>query len=400
MVQTTARNATLADMADLLKEQHARKVDIVAPASKITAVDGNLVVKDAEPIIDADGVTDADGVYTPTAVADEGVAEKLAIPVRYLRAMREARTDLYDANVNGWLHGRRPKVRRVVRDGVDSHEVIREGISPDPRSFLIRAFRGDDGGAGVARAVLSDSYSIMDNLDVLSAALDGVKQAGVDVEIDGCDLSDRRMYVRVKAPQVSLLAPQLLAGYRSPFSGQTGEDNPTMFAGFQISNSETGCGAFSIVPRLVVQVCNNGMCITRDAMRKVHLGGKLDEGVIRWSQDTQQKNLELVTAQARDAVATFLDVDYMRRVITRMEAEADVKLTDAADTVKRVTRKLQFTQEHTAGILDHFIRGGQTTAGGVMHAVTAYTQTVDDPDTAAEFEAAAERVLTEAAAHA
>ncbi|MEU7912281.1 hypothetical protein [Microbispora bryophytorum] len=32
-----------------------------------------------------------------------------------------------------------------------------------------------------------------------------------------------------------------------------------MFAGFVISNSETGCGAFTITPRLLVQVCRNGM---------------------------------------------------------------------------------------------------------------------------------------------
>ena len=29
------------------------------------------------------------------------------------------------------------------------------------------------------------------------------------------------------------------------------------------------------------------MTFTRDAMREVHLGGRLAEGVIRWSADTQ-----------------------------------------------------------------------------------------------------------------
>jgi hypothetical protein len=36
-----------------------------------------------------------------------------------------------------------------------------------------------------------------------------------------------------------------------------------VFSGFVISNSETGCGAFTLTPRLVVQVCRNGMTITR-----------------------------------------------------------------------------------------------------------------------------------------
>src|SRR5690554_8025350 len=40
----------------------------------------------------------------------------------------------------------------------------------------------------------------------------------------------------------------------------------------------------------------------------------------------------------------------------------------------------------TAGILEHFIQGGQPTAGGVMHAVTSYAQTISDADRAYEIE--------------
>lgn len=91
----------------------------------------------------------------------------------------------------------------------------------DPRSFLVRCFRPDDEGSeGVARAFLSDRYRPVDNLDVLTAALEGVKATGVNIEVAGCDLTDRRMYVRITAPEVQALAPTLLAGYRSPFSGR------------------------------------------------------------------------------------------------------------------------------------------------------------------------------------
>jgi hypothetical protein len=69
------------------------------------------------------------------------------------------------------------------------------------------------------RAFLSDGYKIIDNLDVLLAVLDGVRQAGAPVQVDGCDLTERRMYVRVVCEQVRVLAPALLAGYRSPFTG-------------------------------------------------------------------------------------------------------------------------------------------------------------------------------------
>jgi hypothetical protein len=83
--------------------------------------------------------------HTPTEVCDQGLADKLGIPGAYLRRLCAEHPALYDANDNGWLE----------RSG---------------KRYLIRALRGDSGGA-VARAFLSDGYKIIDNLDVLMAAL-------------------------------------------------------------------------------------------------------------------------------------------------------------------------------------------------------------------------------------
>lgn len=47
------------------------------------------------------------------------------------------------------------------------------------------------------------------------------------------------------------------------------------------------------------------MTITRDAVRAVRLGERMEEGV-RWSGDTMDRQLALVTAKARDAVTAFL----------------------------------------------------------------------------------------------
>ncbi|MFW6192519.1 MAG: hypothetical protein ACOC83_03445, partial [Gemmatimonadota bacterium] len=137
-------------------------------------------------------------------------------------------------------------------------------------------------------------------------------------------------------------APDPLDGYRSPFSGETGADNPTVFAGFVIGNSETGGGAFTVTPRIVVQVCTNGMTVKRDALRSIHIGGRMDEGVIRWSDDTNRKTLDLVTAQTRDAVQTFLDVDYVRAKIAELREAAGKPVLpgETQDTIKRVASTL------------------------------------------------------------
>lgn len=411
-VATETRHADLTDMVQMLREQHARKVDVVAPASAIAAKDGQISLSGVDPMISEEGVTEVNGLYRPTRVFDEGIAEKLGVPLSYVRKMRDRRPDLYDANVNGWLHGRRERRRKGHRNGIPFDELISEPIPGDERSFLLRMFKGDDGEPGIGRAFLSNSYSIMDNIDVLMAALDGVRKAGVDVQIDGCDLTDRRMYVRVVCPEVKALAPTLLRDYRSPWGpelerwkervARTGidygqDDDPIVFAGFEISNSEVGSGAFSITPRMVVKVCANGMKMTQDAMRSVHLGARLEHGLIKWTQDTEQKNLALVQAKTRDAVSTFLDTEYVEKVIAGIEEKSETVLPDSSESVKVIAKKMQYTEEETKGILAHFTRHGHDTAGGVFNAITSYAQLVDDADAAAALEDSAVKALGVAA---
>ncbi|WP_245996810.1 DUF932 domain-containing protein [Streptomyces armeniacus] len=369
----SARNAELGDLARILQRQHDSKIDMVAPASVLSAHGGTLTVRGLPPVITPSGVMTADGTYRPTAVADEGIAAKLGIPLNYLRRMRTERPDLYDTNINGWL-------------------------SKDDRRFLLRGFNDGRGNEGVLRAFLSDSYKVIDNFDVLTAALAGVKESGHDVKITGCDLTDRRMIVRVQSEHVKALAPALLKNYRSPFTGESGSELPIVSAGFVLANSEVGAGAFSIVPRIVVQVCDNGMTIGKDALRAVHLGAKLDAGIIRWSGDTETKNLQLITAQARDAVATFLDRSYVETKIAEIEREAARPVTDAVKTVEVVSKKLRFSEELRDSILQQYIRGGQTTAGGVMQAITATAQTLTDADAAYDLEAQALTAMSLAAA--
>ena len=376
-IKTEVRNADLPDLVDMLKAQSDVRYDVVVPASQIEMRGGDLIVKDGTARFDTEGVYEADARLVPTSIFDEGVSHRFDIPLKYVRTMRgrvasdieqapaEFAPTLYDENVNYWL-------------------------AASNKRHLVRGFLTSDADEpGIARALLSDRYRTIDNYDVLMATLTGVRAAGVEVNIDGGDLSDRRMSLRLTCPEVTAYADEILGGYRSPFTGETGSDNPTVFAGLVVKNSETGGGAFTIVPRIVVQVCNNGLQLTKDAMRAVHLGGKLDDGVVRWSDDTQQHELSLITSKARDAVATFLDVDYMRTKIEELQELAGVEVTRPADTIQRVSKKAGWSETEQDEILSHFIRGGQTTALGVAQAVTAYAQTVQSIDRQDELETTA-----------
>jgi hypothetical protein len=376
-VPTETRNATLGELVETLKAQKGEQLDLVVPATKIRSENGLFLIEGGEPILTENGVTTREDLFKATDVFDEGLSAKLGIPRNYLKRMRADRIDLYDTNVNGWLKG------------------FGDEVGPDPRKFLVRAFKGDP---GVARAFLSDSFGILDNYDALVAALSGVRKAGVDVQINRCDLSDRRMYVTVEAPQVQALAPALLRNYRSPFTGQQGADNPVVSAGFRISNSEVGQGRWTIAPYLTVLVCRNGMTMTQDAIGRSHLGSKMDEGVVTWSLETQRKELELITSQTADIVHTCLNVDYIEAKIAEIEQDSTVELKAADQVVKNVTKALKFSEEVSESVFDFFIRGADVTAGGVMQAVTAAAQVVKDPDTAAEMEDKALAALSLAAA--
>ena len=51
----TARNATIDDLVVLLRDQQARKVDVVTYASSVRAEGGCLVLDGTTPVLDADG---------------------------------------------------------------------------------------------------------------------------------------------------------------------------------------------------------------------------------------------------------------------------------------------------------------------------------------------------------
>jgi len=386
-----AHGTDLNEFAQLLQAQRANTEDLVVPASKLSMEEGALHIRtNGEPVLTLDGVTVPTVVnrYTPTRMADEGFATRLNIPREYLGRLHRGgvvarkgiapNVALYDATVNLSL----------------------EHTPGDPK-YLVRVLKGDlseYGTEGYVRAILSERYRIIDNLDVLLSTLDGIRQAGIDplgLKLE-CELTERRMYVRVHAPQVAVQAQELLRGYRSPYGDRlTGDQLPMIYAGFTVTNSETGHGAAAITPQTVVEICRNGQTWKSDAMSEVHLGARMDEGVVQWSDETQRALLELIRNQAKDAVKTFLSREYVQRKVDEMTEKARVGIARAAseDAVTLVRRECAFTDAQARDILTDFLSGGQSTVGGMVQAVTSAAQRTPDADAQFAMEGATEKVL-------
>jgi hypothetical protein len=405
------RNANASDLIEILKAQQSLKIDVVAGAARLRFKDANLVLTGMEPVLDEDGVTDANGHYRPTFAADGDLAEKLTIPVKYLRRLRSERPDMYDFNVNSLLRGK----YRVNHEG-GSDEVY----APDKRSFMLRLFKSAEGNQGVLRAVLSDRYGRVDHLDLIKAVQSGIEQAGVQVQITECDLTDSWMRVKAFSPQVQALAPTLLANYRNPFAnpemeqarrdisrwqqvaereGQGVEDlaKETVFAGFEFANSETGDGAVRLQPMIRVRVCRNGLTLPAFVAKQAHLGIKLAAG---WNREVQSKQLAVITAMAKQKVSEWLSPAFLEQRVAEIEEKAGVSVVRPKQTIEVLAKQFSLTEAESDGILGHFMAGGSPTAGGVANAFTSYSQTVRSVERSDAIEQVAIEAMNVAAAQA
>lgn len=268
----------------------------------------------------------------------------------------------------------------------------------DDRTALLRYLYSD--GEYTLRAVLSDRYDIIDDTDALTAVVKGLQDANIG--LDECeveaDWTMDRFRLRIAVPAIAESAPDLLGDYRSPFTtipGRPihaaplpGEDPNILWAGLEVSNSETGGGALAIQPRIIVLACRNGMTRPVDIVRRVHVGSRLERGVIDWSAETQRRSLELVTSMIADSAKTFCSTEYLSKVINEMREAKGLPVANPVNAINKVAEALVFTEAEKNSAFAAFIAGGDATVLGVGQAVTAMAQTVESSDRQSELEGA------------
>ncbi len=346
-MQTTAAPKTSAEhlggLITTLELQKVQKRDFIVPASQLRYTpEGRMIIEAKQ------GSTDQRGNWL-NDICHSQVADKLGIPVAYYKKMMASHPDLLAQNVNGWLQKSTSK-------------------------YLMRTFEIDPEQPGTARAFLSDRYQILDNYDVLLAALEAIKKMGVQVQITKAQVSESRMYLHITCPELEVNAEAFLKGYMKEEGAAAGNG---IITGFVLTNSEVGLGTFEIRPRATILKCTNGLIGTDDRFRRVHLGGKLEEGEVEWSERTKQKNYELIISQTQDAVKTFLSKDYLNGMIRKLAEAHQIKLENPMDTVHNVCRELSITEEHKKDILSFFLSDGDHRASGVFNAITRQAQNMN-----------------------
>lgn len=385
-MNTNLRKAELPVLVQELQKQNLMKKDFVVPSKCLSMKDGKLLIQNHDGsselqkiLTDINVVTSEEfisqTILDPIGVFHSQVAEKLNIPKRYYDKMNtQAHLPILDQNVSYWLKN-------------------------EKTSYLIRTFIDKEEKSGVVRSLLSDRFRVIDNYDILLAVLAAVKETGLNIQIDenGCDVTDKRMYVRFICPEIEIKAPELLKNYRKPDGD--GSKNDSIISGFVITNSEVGFGTLSISPRAKVLVCSNGLIATKEKFSQVHLGGKMEQySVIKWSENTKQKNLELIISQVKDYIIRFASSDFLGESIAKM-IEKNKELEHPSDAVSNVCNSLNISEEKQKDILSFFMKGGDSTSFGLSSAITYYAHAKADADEQYDLEMAALDVVENVAAY-
>ncbi|WP_136415978.1 DUF932 domain-containing protein [Herbaspirillum sp. ST 5-3] len=330
---------SLVNLATELERQLTTKKDMIVPASLMhhqTRDDGSCVLV----IHESGGVQS----YDVAELARRQLAEKLKIPYAYFERMRTDQPALLDRNVNTWL----------------------QSDSADRR--LIRTLDGR------VRAVLSDRYRRLDNVDLAEHVLP-ILQRLPNSRIESVDLTETRMYLKVVTPRISAeIAP-----------------GDVVQAGVAVINSEVGYGSLSVQPLVFRLLCKNGLIASDHALRKPHVGRSLassDESVVVFKDDTLRADDQAFFLKARDVVEAAVSEVTFQLVVQRLQKAREIRLTgDPVKSVQVLANRYAMNDGERAGVLRHLIAQGDLSGYGLINAVTGYSQEVEDYDRATEFEA-------------
>ena len=207
------KNLTFSDLKEQLEFLRDRRVDVVVNSSELEVLSPKAI---QTPYLDS--VITSSGVGVPAREwglsnhALQQWAAKFGVPNKYLSGLFNQ--DIVSFNELGM-------------------DIMRTHMYQDPKDIMIRGFVDELDGYHFCRAILSPSYSFIENYDVLIAVFQGLNQVreeqGIGFEPAQASINDRHMRARINMPELKTVSEALLRNYTSPHSGQSGLDNPVVF---------------------------------------------------------------------------------------------------------------------------------------------------------------------------
>ena len=319
----------LPDVLTELKRQQDAKRDYISPAS-------SLVLRG-----DGRALRMGENTFGTTELFHRQVASALNIPAKYYDLMAREKPALLAENVNSWF-------------------------STKDSSYMLRTMDG------AARALLSDRYRRIDNLEIASVVLP-LFAGQSDVEILSTEITESRLYLKIVNHRLEMAC----VGDR-------------VQAGVVISNSEVGLGAVSVQPLVYTLACTNGMIVNSMGERKTHVGRQaksLDESYTIYSDETIEAENTAFKLRLRDATLAAIEEARFAQIVDTLAEAASAPITGRVQDVIEVTGKTYgLNQSEQDDVLTYLIQGGDLSLYGLSNAITRASQNVESYDRATELE--------------
>ena len=328
------------ELAQKITDQAEKKVDMVVDSRsmELLPVEQDDVTTNAPVLMSIDDSKQME----ITSTAHRQLATRLQIPYAYYERVMNNNPVLLAENVNNWL-----------------------GQTQNKR--MIRTYQSDGSTVwDLMRADLSNKYLTFDNEDVAEAVLPVMFDE--KLEIISSNVTEKKLYIKAVTDKLT---------------GEI-EKGDVVRGGVIVSNSEVGYGSVNVQAFIERLVCMNGM-IAETSFRRRHIGASHDITDLL-SRDTLNKTSEALVGQVQDVVRNVLSHEGFNNVLGKLRETTETEIAKPIDAVEIIQKQFKFTEDEKDSVLNHLIKGGDTTKWGLTNAVTRASQDLEDYDRATEFE--------------
>ena len=340
---------------DVLKAQQVSKVDVVKPESAIR-------LKDSGTLLDGTPLTKS-GMNSLRLFTD--------IPSSMISFMEE--------------RGYNDELVRFVNDELNRRENEWQNKGKDSREFRVRT-RHDDDGNTVARAIVSERYGVIDNLEAMEMIIDALptKDAIKDalashLHNDGDDMFG------------NLLLPDNIKS----------EPDSDYGVGIAFRNSEVRNSTFKVSPFLFRAICLNGMIWGRQnsdiRVNQRHMGN-IDKRELR---EEVRRAIVVALSQGNDLLTLLghskqVEVKNPEQVIAQLSRDNKMTIAQGKLWHKGYLESLQETNGHahdrTAfGIVNGLTRSAQDYTGSTREQMETIASAIIAPAIDADLQAISKR---------
>ena len=339
---------SLSEVLIELQRQNEAKRDFISPAQMLRLDEDGETFEITHPS------TGAQEPFGTTDLFHRQIGSALNIPAKYYDAMRFQKPELLAENVNAWFADRE-------------------------QNYMVRSM--DYGNGRVARALLSDRYRRIDNLEIASAVLPlFAGQEGM--QIASSEVTENRLYLKIVNARLEM---EVVPG-------------DYVQAGVVISNSEVGLGAVSVQPLVYRLVCTNGMIANDFGERRAHIGRAskaIEDSFAVYTDETIEAEDKAFMLKLRDtALAAFQEARF-RQIVGRLQDAVQARITGRVQDVIELTGKAyDLNQGEQDDVLNYLIQGGDLSLYGLSNAITRASQNIDSYDRATTLESIGWQVAT------